>query len=85
MRLVSVGVSSTQLPKLKNTVTKTENLRTVPVECHGDDTPLIFHDTHFFSLLILLVHISKFNVHDTLTEIGLSGYKFILTPLSTTL
>ena len=48
-----------------DTVTKTRNLRTVPVECHGDDTPLIFHDTPFSSLLILLVHVSKFNVHDT--------------------
>ena len=46
-------------------VIKIGNLRTVPVECHGDDTPLIFHDTSLFSLLILLVHVSKFNVHDT--------------------
>ena len=29
----------------------------MPVEGHGDDTPLL-------SLLILLVHVSKFNVHD---------------------
>ena len=48
-----------------DTVTKTGNLRTVPVECHGDDTPLTFHNTHISSLLILLVHVSKFNVHDT--------------------
>ena len=48
-----------------DTVTKTENLRIVLVECHGDDTPLIFHDTPLFSLLILLVYFSKFNVHDT--------------------
>jgi len=48
-----------------DTVTKTENLRTVPVECPGDDTPLTFHDTHLFFLLILLVHIIKFNIHDT--------------------
>ena len=48
-----------------DTVTKIENLRTVPVECHGDDTPLTFHNTHISSLLILLVHVSKFNVHDT--------------------
>ena len=41
-------------------------LRTVPVEGHGDDTPLTSHDTPLFSLLILLVHVSKFNVHDTL-------------------
>ena len=47
-----------------DTVTKTGNLRTVPVECYGDDTPLIFHDILLFSL-ILLVHVSKFNVHDT--------------------
>ena len=46
-------------------VTKIENLKTVPVECHGNDTPLIFHDTPLFSILLLLVHISKFNVHDT--------------------
>ena len=32
-----------------DTVTKTENLRTAPVECHGDDTSLTFHDTHLFS------------------------------------
>ena len=38
----------------------------MPVECHGDNTSLTFHDTHIFPLLILLVHISKFNVHDTL-------------------
>ena len=48
-----------------DTVTKTGNLRTVPVECHGDDTPLIFHDTPLSSLLILLVYVSKFNFHDT--------------------
>ena len=33
-----------------DTVIKTRNLRTVLVECHDDDTPLIFHDTSFFSL-----------------------------------
>ena len=48
-----------------DTVTKTENLRIVLVECHGNDTPLTFYDTPLFSLLILLVHVSKFNVHDT--------------------
>ena len=48
-----------------DTVTKTGNLRIVPVECHGDDTPFTFHDTHLSSLLILLVYVSKFNVHDT--------------------
>jgi len=37
----------------------------VLLECYGDDTPLTFHDTLFFSLLILLVYTSKFNVHDT--------------------
>ena len=42
-----------------------EILRTVLMECHGDDPHFIFHDTHLFSLLILLVHVSKFNVHDT--------------------
>ena len=47
-------------------VTYTGILRTVPVECHGDDTPLTFDDTPSFSLLILLVHVSKFNIHDTL-------------------
>ena len=41
------------------------------MECHGNDTPLIFHDTHLFYLLILLVHLSKFNVHDIFIEIGL--------------
>ena len=39
----------------------------MPIECHGDDHPLIFHDTLLFSLLILLVHVSKFNVYDTMT------------------
>ena len=39
----------------------------MPIECHGDDHPLIFHDTLFFSLLILSVHVSKFNVYDTMT------------------
>ena len=48
-----------------DTVTKTRNLRTVPVECHSDDTPLTFHDTPLSSLLILLVYVSKFNVHNT--------------------
>ena len=28
-----------------DTVIKTVNLRIVSVECHGDDTPLTFHDT----------------------------------------
>ena len=54
-----------------DTVTYTVILRTVPVECHGDDTPLTFHDTPLFSLLILLVHVSKFNVHDTLMTLPL--------------
>ena len=54
-----------------DTVTKTENLRIVPVEYHSDDTPLTFHDTTLFSLLILLVHVSKFNVHDTLMTLPL--------------
>ena len=45
-----------------DTIIYTVILRTVPVKCHGDDTPL-------FSLLILLVHVSKFNVHNTPTEI----------------
>jgi len=43
----------------------------VPVEGHGDDTPLTSHDTPLFSLLILLVHVSKFNVHDTLMTLPL--------------
>ena len=38
----------------------------MPVECHDDDTPLTFHDTPLFSLLILLVHVIKFNFYDTL-------------------
>ena len=38
----------------------------MPVKYYSDDTSIIFHDTSLFSLLILLVHISKFNVHDTL-------------------
>jgi len=43
----------------------------VPVECHGDDTSLTFHDTPLFYLLILLVHVIKFNVHDTLMTLPL--------------
>ena len=54
-----------------NTVTYTRILKTVPVKCHGDDTPLTFHDTHLFSLLILLGYVSKFNVHDTLITLPL--------------
>ena len=54
-----------------DTITYTEILRTVPVQCHGDDTHLTFHDTLLFSLLILLVHISKFNVHGTLMTLPL--------------
>ena len=54
-----------------DTVTKIGNLRTMPVECHGDDTPLTFHGTILFSLLILLVHVSKFNVHDTPMTVSL--------------
>ena len=41
------------------------------MKCHGDDTPLTFHDTPLFSLLILLVHVNKFNVHDTLITLPL--------------
>jgi len=37
----------------------------VPVECHGDDTSIIFHDTSLSSLLILLIYVSKFNIYDT--------------------
>ena len=48
-----------------DTVIKTANLRTVSVKCQGDDISLIFHDTPLFSLFILLVYVSKFNVHDT--------------------
>ena len=36
----------------------------MPVECHGDNTSLTFQDTHLFSLLILLVHVNKFNVYE---------------------
>ena len=61
-------------------VIKTENLRTVPVECHGDDTSITFHDTTFSYLLILLVHVSKFNVHDTPTEIDLTPLLFLVDP-----
>ena len=45
-----------------DTVTKIEILRTVSVEGHHHDTPLTFHNTLLFSLFILLVHASKFNV-----------------------
>ena len=54
-----------------DTVTQTGILKTVLVECHGDDTPLTFHDTPLFFFLILLVHVSKFNVHDTLMTLPL--------------
>ena len=43
----------------------------MPVECHGDDPLLTFHDTPLFSLLILLVHVSKFNIHDPLMTLSL--------------
>ena len=46
-------------------VIKTGNLRTVPMECYGDDTHITFYDTPLSFLLILLVYVSKFNVHDT--------------------
>ena len=35
------------------------------MECHGDDILLTFHDTPLSSLLVLLAHVSKFNVNDT--------------------
>ena len=41
------------------------------VEGRSDDTPLTSYDTHLFSLLILLVHISKFNIDDTLMTLPL--------------
>ena len=41
------------------------------VECYGDDTAHIFHDTSLFPLLILLVHVSKFNVYNTLITLSL--------------
>ena len=51
------------------------------MEYHGDDTPLIFHDTLLSSLIILLVHISKFNVHDTsITLLRDWPYRFIVHP-----
>ena len=36
------------------------------MECHCDDTPITFHDTPLLFLLVLLVHVSKFNIHNTL-------------------
>ena len=41
------------------------------VEGHSDDTPLTSHDTSLFSLLILLVYVSKFNVHHILMTLSL--------------
>ena len=38
-------------------VIKIGNLRTVPVECHVDNTPLIFYDIFLLSLLILLIYL----------------------------
>ena len=54
-----------------DTVFKIENLITVSVECHGDDIPLTFYDTPLFSLLMPLVHVNKFNIHDTLITLPL--------------
>jgi len=47
-------------------VNKTGNLKSVlAMECHGNDAPPTFLDTPLFSLLILLVHVSKFNIYNT--------------------
>jgi len=45
------------------------------VECHGDEPLLIFHNTLLFSLLVLLLYVSKFNIHDPLITLPL---RFIL-------
>ena len=47
----------------------------MPVKCHSDDTPLTFHNTRILSLIILLVHISKFNMWWLLSEfMGMQGF-----------
>ena len=40
-------------------------------EFHGDETLLTSHEILSFSLLILLVYVIKFNVHDTLMTLSL--------------
>ena len=66
-----LGSCVVRLRSVIDTVIKIENLRTVSVECHDDDTSFTFHDTSLSSLLILLLHISKFNIHDTPIKIRL--------------
>ena len=46
-------------------------LADLAAQTYGDDTSLTFHDTPLSSLLILLVYVSKFNVHDTLMTLPL--------------
>ena len=58
-RLLAMVCKASLSGSVIDTVTKTGNLRTVPMECHGDDTPLTFHDTILSSLLILLIHVSN--------------------------
>ena len=41
------------------------------IKYYDNDTSLIFNDTYLFFLLILLVYISKFNVHDILMTVPL--------------
>ena len=56
-----------------DTVIKTENLRTMSVECHGDDIPLKFHDTPLSSYYwYMLANLMFLTLYDTPTEIGLS-------------
>jgi len=47
----------------------------VPVKCHSDNTPITFYETLLFSLLILLIHINKFNMWWLLSEfMGMQGF-----------
>ena len=43
----------------------------MPVKYYSDGISLTFHDISLFSLIILLVHVSKFNAHDTIVILPL--------------
>ena len=81
-----LGSCVVRLRSVIDIVTKIGNLKTVSVECY-DDISFTFHDTFFSSLLILLLHVNKFNVHDTVTVLPINKQStlalvVILTPLS---
>ena len=43
----------------------------MPVKCHGDDIFFTFHNTLLFFLLILLIYVNKFNIHNTFIILSL--------------